>query len=39
MKLIRFGQWVKEKSCDTFAPVGSFIATKDEIKDPNDLNL
>jgi 2,4-diketo-3-deoxy-L-fuconate hydrolase len=33
------GQWVKGKSCDTFAPVGPFIATKDEIKDPNNLNL
>jgi 2-keto-4-pentenoate hydratase/2-oxohepta-3-ene-1,7-dioic acid hydratase in catechol pathway len=33
------GQWVKGKSCDTFAPVGPFIATRDEIKDPNNLNL
>ncbi len=33
------GQWVKGKSCDTFAPVGPFIATKDEIKDPNNLHL
>ena len=30
---------MKGKSCDTFAPVGPFIATKDEIKDPNNLNL
>lgn len=35
----REGQWVKGKSCDTFAPLGPFIATKDEIKDPNNLNL
>lgn len=35
----RGGQWVKGKSCDTFAPLGPFIATKDEIKDPNNLNL
>ena len=35
----RAGQWVKGKSCDTFAPLGPFIATKDEIKDPNKLNL
>jgi 2-keto-4-pentenoate hydratase/2-oxohepta-3-ene-1,7-dioic acid hydratase in catechol pathway len=35
----RSGQWVKGKSCDTFAPVGPFIATKDEIADPNNLNL
>ena len=33
------GQWVKGKSCDTFAPLGPFIATKDEITDPNNLNL
>ncbi|MEO8961068.1 MAG: fumarylacetoacetate hydrolase family protein, partial [Ginsengibacter sp.] len=26
----RGGQWVKGKSCDTFAPLGPFIATKDE---------
>ena len=38
-QLERSGQWVKGKSCDTFAPVGPFIATKDEIKDPNNLNL
>lgn len=35
----RAGQWVKGKSCDTFAPVGPFIATRDEIKDPNNLHL
>ena len=33
------GQWVKGKSADTFAPIGPFIATKDEIPDPNNLNL
>ena len=33
------GQWCKGKSCDTFAPLGPFIATKDEIKDPNNLEL
>ncbi len=38
-QLERSGQWVKGKSCDTFAPIGPFIATKDEIKDPNNLNL
>ncbi len=38
-QLERSGQWVKGKSCDTFAPVGPFIATKDEIKTPNNLNL
>ncbi|TMM59528.1 fumarylacetoacetate hydrolase family protein [Maribacter algarum] len=35
----REGQWVKGKSCDTFAPLGPFIATKDEITDPHNLNL
>jgi 2,4-didehydro-3-deoxy-L-rhamnonate hydrolase len=35
----RSGQWCKGKGCDTFAPVGPFIATKDEIPDPNHLNL
>ncbi|SDE32962.1 fumarylacetoacetate hydrolase family protein [Niabella drilacis] len=35
----RGGQWVKGKSCDTFAPLGPFMATADEIADPNNLNL
>lgn len=35
----REGQWVKGKSCDTFAPLGPYIATADEISDPHDLNL
>ena len=35
----RSGQWAKGKSCDTFAPLGPFIATADEIADPNQLNL
>ncbi|HZJ21202.1 MAG TPA: fumarylacetoacetate hydrolase family protein [Pricia sp.] len=38
-QLERSGQWVKGKSCDTFAPLGPFIATKDEIKDPHNLDL
>jgi len=38
-QLERSGQWVKGKSCDTFAPLGPFIATKDEIANPHDLNL
>ncbi|MHC5067985.1 MAG: fumarylacetoacetate hydrolase family protein, partial [Planctomycetota bacterium] len=33
------GQWVKGKSCDTFAPLGPFIATRDEITDPGALRL
>ena len=35
----REGQWCKGKGCDTFAPLGPFIATKDEIPDPHNLNL
>ena len=38
-QLERSGQWVKGKSCDTFAPIGPFIATPDEIGNPNNLNL
>ena len=33
------GQWCKGKGCDTFAPIGPFIASVDEIKDPNNLDL
>ncbi len=36
-QLERGGQWVKGKSCDTFAPLGPFLATKDEIEDVNNL--
>nr|WP_315419867.1 fumarylacetoacetate hydrolase family protein [uncultured Pedobacter sp.] len=35
----RNGQWVKGKSCDTFAPIGPFIATQDEITDVHNLRL
>lgn len=35
----RGGQWVKGKGCDTFAPLGPYVATKDEIADPNNLHL
>jgi 2,4-diketo-3-deoxy-L-fuconate hydrolase len=38
-QLERGGQWVKGKSCDTFAPVGPFLATPDEIADVNDLRM
>lgn len=33
------GQWQRGKSCDTFAPVGEFIATTGEIKDPHNLRI
>jgi len=35
----RGGQWVKGKSADTFAPLGPFLASKDEIKDPGNLKM
>ena len=35
----RGGQWVKGKSGDTFGPLGPFLVTKDEIRDPSNLNL
>ena len=35
----RGGQWVKGKSGDTFGPLGPYLVTKDEIKNPFDLNL
>lgn len=38
-QLERGGQWLKGKGCDTFAPLGPFIATADEIPDPNNLSL
>jgi 2,4-didehydro-3-deoxy-L-rhamnonate hydrolase len=33
------GQWVKGKSCDTFAPLGPYLATPDEIGDPGNLDM
>lgn len=33
------GQWVKGKSCDTFAPLGPYMATRDEIADPQALGM
>ena len=38
-QLERGGQWVKGKSCDTFAPLGPFVATKDEIRDVHALRM
>ena len=38
-QLERSGQWVKGKSCDTFAPFGPFLATPDEIDDVNNLKM
>lgn len=33
------GQWVKGKSCDTFAPLGPMLVTTDEIPDPQSLSM
>jgi 2-keto-4-pentenoate hydratase/2-oxohepta-3-ene-1,7-dioic acid hydratase in catechol pathway len=33
------GQWTKGKSCETFGPLGPWLVTKDEIKDPQSLNM
>lgn len=38
-QLERGGQWAKGKGCDTFAPLGPFMATKDEIADVNNLSM
>ncbi|MGN6788808.1 MAG: fumarylacetoacetate hydrolase family protein [Rhodanobacteraceae bacterium] len=33
------GQWVKGKSCDTFAPLGPWLVTRDQIPDPQNLAM
>lgn len=38
-QLERKGQWSKGKSCDTFAPMGPWLVTKDELGDPQQLEL
>ncbi len=38
-QLEKGGQWVKGKSADSYAPFGPYVATKDEVADPNNLNL
>jgi len=38
-QLERKGQWSKGKSCDTFAPIGPWLVTKDEVDDPQQLGL
>ena len=35
----RSGQWTKGKSYDTFGPVGPWLVTADEVKDPQNLRL
>jgi len=38
-QLERCGQWVKGKSYDTFAPMGPWLVTQDEVPDPGNLSL
>lgn len=38
-QLERGGTWDKGKGCDTFAPIGPFLVTKDEIEDVDNLRL
>lgn len=38
-QLERGGQWVKGKSCDTFAPLGPYLVTKDEVANFNNLHM
>ncbi len=35
----RDGQWMKGKTCDGFAPMGPWIVLKDEISDPQNLDI
>jgi 2-keto-4-pentenoate hydratase/2-oxohepta-3-ene-1,7-dioic acid hydratase in catechol pathway len=38
-QLERGGQWMKGKSADTFAPLGPFLATRDEVPKPDQLGM
>ncbi len=38
-QLERGGTWDKGKGCDSFAPIGPWLVTKDEINDPHNLRL
>jgi len=35
----RSGQWTKGKGSETFGPIGPWLVTKDEIKDPQNLSM
>jgi 2-keto-4-pentenoate hydratase/2-oxohepta-3-ene-1,7-dioic acid hydratase in catechol pathway len=35
----RAGQWTKGKGCETFGPLGPWLVTRDEIKNPQNLNM
>ena len=38
-QLHRSGQWVKGKSADSFGPIGPWLVTRDEIADPQNLDM
>lgn len=38
-QLERGGQWDKGKGCDTFAPLGPYLVTRDDVPNPNALGL
>lgn len=38
-QLERNGQWTKGKGCDTFAPMGPYLVTRDDIADFNNLHM
>jgi 2-keto-4-pentenoate hydratase/2-oxohepta-3-ene-1,7-dioic acid hydratase in catechol pathway len=38
-QLERSGQWTKGKSCDSFGPIGPWLVTRDEVKDPQNLKM
>jgi len=38
-QLEKGSQWDKGKGCDTFGPIGPWLVTRDEVQDPNNLNM
>ena len=38
-QLERGGTWDKGKGCDTFGPIGPWLVTRDEVPNPQNLNL
>ena len=38
-QLERGSQWDKGKGCDTFGPIGPYLVTRDEVADPQNLDM
>lgn len=38
-QLERSGQWTKGKSCDNFGQIGPYLVTRDEVEDPQNLDM